>query len=121
MEAVILVIHLIVTLALIGMVLLQRSEGGGLGIGGGSGGLGALAGAPTTANVMTRTTAILATMFFVTNLSLAYIAKSKTSADSVINQVGVEETIEGSEMPSVPADGESTAAEQPAPVVPIAE
>lgn len=94
MEAVLLVVHLITTLALIGLILLQRSEGGGLGIGGGGGGMGALAGAHTTANILTRSTAILATIFFITNLSLAYLAKVKTSADSVIEKVAIEETDE---------------------------
>ena len=112
MESVLLVIHLIVTLSLIVLVMLQRSEGGGLGIGGGSGGMGALAGAHTTANVLTRTTAILATIFFITNLSLAYLAKVKTSADSVIDAVGVE-----SVAPVVPTE-DVTPVE---PVVPIAD
>jgi len=113
MEAVILVIHLIVTVALIGMVMLQRSEGGGLGIGGGSGGMGALAGAHSTANILTRTTAILAAIFFVTNLSLAYLSKVQTSADSVIEKIAVEEGA-----PVVPLL-EDVPAE--APVVPIIE
>lgn len=110
MEAVLLVTHLIVTLALIGLILLQRSEGGGLGIGGGSGGMGALAGAHTTANIMTRTTAILATIFFVTSLSLAYLAKVHTSADSVIDKVAVE-------APVIPIDDVLDVE----PVVPIVE
>ena len=112
MEAVLLVVHLIVTLALIGLVMLQRSEGGGLGIGGGSGGMGALAGAHTTANVLTRTTAVLAAIFFITNLSLAYMAKVKTSADSVIEEVAIE-----AEAPVVPIEDEIPSE----PVVPIVE
>lgn len=111
MEAVLLVVHLIATLSLIGMILLQRSEGGGLGIGGGGGGMGALAGAHTTANVLTRGTAILATVFFVTSLSLAYLAKVKTSADSVIEKVAIE----------APIDAEIKAIVDKAPVVPIVE
>jgi len=61
MQTVLLVIYLMVVLALIGVVLIQRSEGGGLGIGGGSGFMSARG----TANALTRTTAILATLFFV--------------------------------------------------------
>jgi preprotein translocase subunit SecG len=73
METVILVIHLILALAIIGLVLLQRSEGGGLGIGGG-GGMGNLASAGQTATVLTRATAICAGLFFVTSLVLAILA-----------------------------------------------
>lgn len=71
METVIIVIHLMVVLALVGVVLLQRSEGGGLGIGGGSGFMTARG----AANALTRATAILATVFFVTSLTLSIIAR----------------------------------------------
>ncbi len=116
MESVLLVIHLIATLSLIGLIMLQRSEGGGLGIGGGSGGMGALAGAHTTANMLTRATAVLATVFFITNLSLAYLAKVHTSADSVIDQISIE-------MPAVPTEegGEAVVPTPSEPVVPIVE
>ena len=61
MNTVLLIIHLFVTLALIGVVLIQRSEGGGLGIGT-SQGVGSFMSGRGTANLLTRTTAILATM-----------------------------------------------------------
>jgi preprotein translocase subunit SecG len=70
MQHVVIVIHLMLVLALIGAVLLQRSEGGGLGIGS-SGGFMTSRG---TANVLTRTTAILAGGFFVTSLILSMLA-----------------------------------------------
>ncbi|HET7191726.1 MAG TPA: preprotein translocase subunit SecG, partial [Pseudolabrys sp.] len=70
MQHVIIVIHLMLVLALIGVVLLQRSEGGGLGIGS-TGGFMTSRG---TANVLTRATAILAGMFFVTSLLLSILA-----------------------------------------------
>ena len=60
MQTILLVIYLMVVVALIGIVLVQRSEGGGLGIGGGSGFMSARG----AANALTRTTAILATLFF---------------------------------------------------------
>jgi preprotein translocase subunit SecG len=69
MQHVIIVIHLMLVLALIGVVLLQRSEGGGLGIGS-SGGGGFMSSRGTT-NVLSRTTAILAGLFFVTSLVLS--------------------------------------------------
>jgi preprotein translocase subunit SecG len=74
MESVLLVIHLFLALAIIGLVLLQRSEGGGLGIGGGGGGLGGLATARGTANALSRATAICATCFFITSLLLGIFA-----------------------------------------------
>ncbi len=75
MQTVLIVIHLMVVLALIGVVLIQRSEGGGLGIGGGGGGGGGgFFTARGTANVLTRATAILAALFFITSLSLTILA-----------------------------------------------
>jgi preprotein translocase subunit SecG len=70
MQHVIIVIHLMLVLALIGVVLLQRSEGGGLGIGGGGGFMTSRG----TANVLTRATAILAALFFATSLILSILA-----------------------------------------------
>ena len=90
MTEVILAIHLMIAAALVAVVLLQRSEGGGLGIGGGgSGGMGGFMSARGTANLLTRATAILAACFFVTSLSLAIIADSgrpKSLADEIARQ-----------------------------------
>ena len=71
METVVIVIHLIVVVALVGVVLLQRSEGGGLGIGGGSGFMTARG----ASSALTRATAILAAVFFATSLTLSIIAR----------------------------------------------
>ena len=70
MTAVLLIIHLFVTLALIGVVLIQRSEGGGLGIGT-SQGMGSFMSGRGTANLLTRATAILAAIFMGLSLTLA--------------------------------------------------
>jgi preprotein translocase subunit SecG len=75
--AVLLIVHLFVTLALIGVVLIQRSEGGGLGIGS-SQGMGAFMSGRGTANLLTRTTAILATVFMVLSLTLALLNRGTT-------------------------------------------
>ncbi len=72
MTTVLLIIHLFVTLALIGVVLIQRSEGGGLGIGTTQGMGGFMSGRGTT-NLLTRTTAILGTAFFALSLTLALL------------------------------------------------
>jgi preprotein translocase subunit SecG len=71
MQTVIILIHLMIVLAMVGLVLLQKSEGGGLGMGGGGGGFLSSRG---TANVLTRATAILAGLFFVTSLFLSILA-----------------------------------------------
>ena len=71
-------------LAIIGLVLMQRSEGGGLGIGGGGGGAGNFASPKGTANFMTRMTAICAAAFFVTSLTLGVLAGTHTSGNQSI-------------------------------------
>ena len=78
MEVIILIIHLFLAIALVGVILMQKSEGGALGIGGGGGG-GFLT-ARGAANLLTRTTAILATLFIATSLALAIIASNKRAA-----------------------------------------
>ena len=80
MQHVIIVIHLMLVLALIGVVLLQRSEGGGLGIGS-TGGFMTSRG---TANVLTRATAILAGLFFVTSLLLSILAGVNRKPTSIL-------------------------------------
>ncbi len=77
MTLVLLIIHLFVTLALIGVVLIQRSEGGGLGIGS-SQGMGGLMSGRGTANLLTRTTAVLGAVFFVMSLSLALLNRGSS-------------------------------------------
>lgn len=70
MQTVIIVVHLLIVLALIGVVLLQKSEGGALGMGGGGGFMTSRG----TGNVLTKTTAWLAAAFFLTSLSLSVIS-----------------------------------------------
>jgi preprotein translocase subunit SecG len=84
MTTVLLVIHLFVTLALIGVVLLQRSEGGGLGIGS-SQGMGSFMTGRGTANLLTRATAVLAAAFFVLSLSLAYLSRGTGQQRSILD------------------------------------
>lgn len=81
MTTVVIVIHLMVVLAMIGLILLQRSEGGALGIGGGQGGFmtGRSAG-----NVLSHTTAYLAVAFFATSLALAFIAKYQSRPADIL-------------------------------------
>lgn len=144
METVIIVIHLMVVLALVGVVLLQRSEGGGLGIGGGSGFMTARG----AANALTRATAILATVFFITSLGLSILARYSERPIDILDRLptteqgqgggGVLDQLGGSQTapapapasqnaapateapaaaPATPAPAESTA---PAPATPVA-
>jgi preprotein translocase subunit SecG len=83
METVLIVVHLMVVLALVGVVLLQRSEGGGLGIGGGSGFMTARG----AANALTRATAILAAAFFVTSLTLSIVARYGEKPIDILDRV----------------------------------
>lgn len=117
MESVVLVIHLFLALAIVGLVLLQRSEGGGLGIGGG-GGLGGLATAQGAANLLTRMTAICAGLFFVTSLILGVMAGSHTQSSSPLSDA-LQTAPAQAESPAVPGT-EDGAAKQP-PNVPISD
>ncbi|MGX7743808.1 preprotein translocase subunit SecG [Rhodopseudomonas parapalustris] len=80
MQTVIIVIHLMFVLGLIGVVLLQKSEGGGLGVGGGGGFMSSRG----TANLLTRTTAILAVGFFATSLLLTWLASYNRKPTTIL-------------------------------------
>ena len=88
MQTIVLVIHLLLALALVGVVLLQRSEGGlgGLGGSGGGGGMGGLIGGRAAANLLTRATAVLAGSFFLTSIVLAILAGGNDSPVSIIQE-----------------------------------
>ena len=96
MQTIILVIHLMIAIALVGTVLLQKSEGGALGIGGGGGMSGFMTGR-STANLLTRTTAILAGAFFATSILLVILAAHRNEASSILEQ-----TVPATTGPSVP-------------------
>jgi preprotein translocase subunit SecG len=84
MQTVLIVIHLMVVAAMIGVILLQKSEGGGLGIGSTGGFLSSRG----TSNVLTRTTAIMAVTFFVTSLALSILAGMDRKPQSAIQGAG---------------------------------
>ena len=93
MEAIFLIIHLLIALGIIGAVLLQRSEGGALGIGGGGGGggggLGGLVGGRAAGSFLTRMTGILAAAFFGTSIVLSILAGNVGSGSRSIVTDGV--------------------------------
>src|SRR5258708_12970830 len=80
MITVLLVVHIMIAIALVGVVLIQRSEGGGLGIGGGTGG--GFMTTRGTANLLTRSTAVIAAMFMATSLALAILATHRRAPAS---------------------------------------
>ena len=97
MENILLIVHLIIAIFLIAVVLLQRSEGGALGIGGGGGG--GLVSARGAASALSKVTWGLAAAFIVTSLTLTIIAASQSGGRSVVGAGGVIEN-EGLEVPA---------------------
>jgi preprotein translocase subunit SecG len=85
MTTIVLAIHLILAIAMIGVILIQKSEGGGLGMSGGGGMSGFMTGR-STHNLLTRTTAILAAAFFATSIGLAIMAGTQRAPRSIIEQ-----------------------------------
>ena len=79
-----LAVHVLIAIALVGVILLQKSEGGALGMGGG--GMSGFMTGRSTANLLTRTTAILAVLFMVTSLSLVWFSNRDRAPRSIIEQ-----------------------------------
>ena len=101
MITVIVTIHLILAVALIGVVLLQKSEGGALGMGGG--GMSGFMTGRSTANLLTRTTAVLVGLFFITSIGLAVLASHQRAARSIIDQPGTSGPLSAPSLPPGPA------------------
>jgi preprotein translocase subunit SecG len=101
MITVILIIHIILALSIICAVLLQKSEGGGLGIGGSGGAGGGFMTARGTANLLTKITAFLGACFFLTSILLALLSSSNNTSSIAIE---VEKAVEKNEpiIPTVP-------------------
>lgn len=124
MMTVLLVLHLFVTLALIGVVLLQRSEGGGLGIGS-SQGMGSFMSGRGTANLLTRTTGVLATLFMVLALAMALLGRGEARRGSILDAPppaasGAQplQPTPGQPAPGQPTPGPSLPAQPAAPATP---
>jgi preprotein translocase subunit SecG len=113
---VVIVAHVVVALAIIGLVLLQHGKGADMGSGFGSGSSGSLFGATGSANFLSRMTAALATIFFLTSLGLAYLAtnKPKSTGGGVLDAVKSEQPA----LPAQPAQSPAPPADIPKPSVP---
>src|SRR5437660_7939342 len=108
-------VHVLIAIALIGVILLQKSEGGALGMGGG--GMSGFMTGRSTANLLTRATAILAAAFMMTSVLLVVMHNHERAPRSIIEQ-------SGSVIPTAPAPAPAPAQPQPAepaqPTVPLA-
>ena len=98
MQTVVIVVHLMIVAVMIGMVLLQKSEGGGLGMGGGAGFMSSRG----TANLLSRTTAILAAGFFITSLFLNWLASYNRAPASIIGTPTTQSQPAGGATPVAP-------------------
>ncbi|NWG38741.1 MAG: preprotein translocase subunit SecG [Hydrogenophilaceae bacterium] len=87
METLVWIIHLLVSVAVIGLVLLQHGKGADMGAAFGSGASGSLFGASGSANFLSRATAILATAFFLTSLTLTYFSLSRVKPEGVLEKI----------------------------------
>ncbi|MFA7439832.1 MAG: preprotein translocase subunit SecG [Sphingomonadaceae bacterium] len=106
-----LVVHGLLALALVGVILMQKSEGGGLTGGGSAGGLVSARGA---ADLLTRTTAILAALFILSSLGLAMLANSRTTTRPIDTSLARGAPPIASDLPVVPAEPATTQAPQSA-------
>ena len=103
-------LHVLLSLGLIALVLLQRGKGADMGAAFGAGASGTVFGARGAANFLTRATAVLATVFFVNSLVLAYLATASVDQGSVLDRVRVEEPAPArdqgapDDLPPVPRD-----------------
>jgi preprotein translocase subunit SecG len=124
MQAVLIVIHLFVAIALICVVLLQRSEGGALGMGGGGSGLGGLFSARGAANTLTRTTIVLGGLFFATSMALTLLSLGNRAPASIVAPGAIPGVpgLPGAPptLPSLPAAPAGQAPAAPAPGAPAA-
>lgn len=109
--SVVLTVHVLVALAVIGLVLLQHGKGADMGAAFGSGASGSLFGASGSANFLSRTTGALATVFFLTSLGLSYIATQSDKAPTSVMDVAPKATVESApaplQAPAEPADSKA--------------
>lgn len=126
MMQVILVIHMLIAVAIIALVLLQRSEGGGI-LGSGGGGLGGFATPQATANALTKATWVCITGFFITSLALGVLAGQQSSRQSILDRLdapvaGVTAPAEaGTKPPATESKAPSAPAKPSEPTVPTSE
>src|SRR5437762_9130363 len=110
LHSIVLVVHALVALMIIGLVLLQRGKGAEAGTGFGAGASGTVFGARGSANFLSHATGVLATLFFMTSLALAYLSTQRTTPTSVLDSVPAQQA----PAPQAPAPAPAGASESPA-------
>ena len=115
-HVIILVIHVFLAVAIIGLVLLQRGKGADAGAGFGAGASGTVFGARGSATALSKATAVLATLFFVTSLALAFLGgRQRTEAPkSLLERAGTTQQAPAAEVPAPPTTTAPAPTEAPA-------
>jgi preprotein translocase subunit SecG len=116
LESILLVVHILVALAVCGFVLLQHGKGADMGAAFGSGASGSLFGAAGSANFLSRTTAILAAVFFLSSLGLTWFGTTHSGAPKSVIQKGVMDALpadKAAEVPTTPAGAAPGGAAEP--------
>ena len=108
------ILHMFLCVGIIGLVLLQRGKGADAGAGFGAGASGTVFGARGSASFLSRTTAVLATLFFATCLTLAYLGGKKVGSSSVVDRIEASEASSRAAAPALQVPAEPA----PAPAVP---
>lgn len=105
MDALIIVVHIVISLLLVGLILIQHGKGadaGAAALGGGGGASSSVFGSQGSASFLSRSSAVLAAAFFITSLSLAYFSNQTKPSESVTESVTITETVETA--PAIPSD-----------------
>jgi preprotein translocase subunit SecG len=125
METALVVIHLLLAIGLVGLVLIQHGKGADMGAAFGSGASATVFGSAGAGNFLSRTTAVLAALFFLTSLALAWFAMQKGEQESLVErQAAIEQSAQPaapSDLPAVPEAAPPAAAKSDLPVVPAQE
>ena len=119
LHSILLTVHVLIAIGLIGLVLLQQGRGADAGAAFGSGSAGSVFGARGPASFLTRSTAVLATLFFVTSLTLGYLAAHRGEAASVLESVDAPPVL--NDVPDVAAPPTTDSAESDMPTLPAQE
>ena len=114
MEILILILHIVAALGIVGLVLLQHGKGADVGAAFGSGSAGSVFGAAGSANFLSRATAVLALMFFMTSMGLTYLSTRTTDTGGVMTQPAPAQQLPG-QLPGEPPAGKAAADAPPAP------
>ena len=114
LESILLVVHMVVALVVIGLVLLQHGKGADMGAAFGSGSSGSLFGAAGSANFLSRSTAVLATVFFLSSLGLTYLGSTRTVRPAVERSIMDTQAPKAGDVPAVPSAPAAPAGSTPA-------